>query len=261
MKIAVKTSLAAMALSMGLASGFSSFSWAEGRLAAPPSNPVSQQEASSVKEVLDSIKVPESSSKATKKEKSEKDDKDDDSMESPKVPDSVKGVVKRLNTATKDVTIEDLNAAREAVVKLDVLIDIEKRLNDLTTLRQEREEKEGSLSGAFPAGALGGAAMPPPLLASSAGSSAQPASPSVSMLPVVMPEKDIDVTKIMGASGRYVASIKMAEGEERQVRAGDKLPDGTVIDSVSRQGVTILSPSKKKSTIQVKDISAVFGGR
>ncbi len=257
MKIAVKTSLATMALAMGLIFSLSpSVSWAEGGLVSPPPGPADQKE--SVKEVLDSIKVPESSGKTSSKEKVEKEDTGDDDMKSPKVPDSVKGVVKRLNTATKDVTIEDLNSAREAVVKLDVLIDIEKRLNDLTTLRQEREEKEGEMAGALPAGALGGA-MPPPSLMPSTLPVAQPS--PVSVPPVVLPEKDIDVMKIMGASGRYVASIKTVEGEERQVKAGDKLSDGTIIDSVSRQGVTVLSPSKKRSTVPVKDISAVFGGR
>ncbi|MFA6279407.1 MAG: type IV pilus biogenesis protein PilP [Bdellovibrionales bacterium] len=255
MKIAAKTSLIVIALAFGLVSGFSSLARAEDSVSSPPPGPSTQQEKSSVKEVLDSIKVPESSQPVSSKEKTLAEDKGDEGMTSPKVPDSVKGVVKRLNTATKDVTIEDLNSAREAVVKLDVLIDIEKRLNDLTTLRQEREEKESTISGALPAGAFGGN-VPPPSLSPSALAPVPAAIP-----PVVVLEKDVDVTKIMGASGRYVASIKTVDGEERRVKAGDKLPDGSVIDSVSRNGVTVLSPSKKRTTIQVKDISAVFGGR
>lgn len=260
MKIAAKTSLTVMALAMGLICTFSPLSWAADAIVSPPPGPSSQQESSSVKEVLDSIKVPESKTPALSKEKVEKEEAEDEGLSSPKVPASVKGVVKRLNTATKDVTIEDLNSAREAVIKLDVLIDIEKRLNDLTTLRQEREEKEGSFSGDIPAGALGGKMPPPSLSLSAFPNSTPPSVPPVSM-PLIVSEQEIDVTKIMGAAGRYVASIKTASGESRQVKAGDKLPDGSIIDSVSRHGVTVLFPSKKKTTFQVKDVGAVFGGR
>ena len=101
-------------------------------------------DAVSVKEVLDSIKVPSATPAVPHKEKIEKDHSVKETKESKKtfedktnedggeadragfpsvkstVPSSVKGVVDRLNNATQDVTLDDLNSAREAIVKLDV---------------------------------------------------------------------------------------------------------------------------------------------
>lgn len=225
-----------------------------------------------------SIHLPSASAAETKKVGG--DDKSDIPMTSPKVPDSVKGVVSRLNDATKDVTLEDLNSAREAVVKLDVLIDIEKRLNDLSSLRREREEKAGApLAGAIPASALGlpGARgnMPiPALLPSGMPSSipfpgvtgpsisapSMPSVPGPSAVSVPTGPSTVEVSRITGASGRYVASIKEADGRIVQVREGEKLADGSKVISISRDGLT-LSKDKKKKTIQVKDVPTVFGAR
>jgi hypothetical protein len=161
----------------------------------------------------------------------DKSDKNDIPAPSPKVPDSVKSVIKKLNTATQDVTLEDLNSAREAVAKLDVLIDIEKRLNDLTTLRLEREEKNAaSLAAALPASALG---LPP----SKGGSqSVVPLSPIPEPMPMISapaPIKmappvptgpsDFDVVRISGVRGSYIAMVREADGKTKRVREGDKM--------------------------------------
>jgi type IV pilus biogenesis protein PilP len=163
---------------------------------------------------------------------------------SPKVPDSVKSVVKRLNTATEDVTLEDLNSAREAVAKLDILIDIEKRLNDLAGLRQEREEK--SFAGALPASALRGAPSLP-----GGGPQAAAFVPSAASL---------EVQRITGAAGRYTALVKAGDGKAALVREGDKAPDGSVVQSITSRGVTFVK-DKKSRTVQVKDIAVVSNGR
>jgi len=227
------------------------------------------QGASPVKEVLSAIQVAEPKApapmKSGKKGKTAPDEDEQEDVAEPgsdKIPDSVKGVVKRLSEATKDVTIEDLNEAREAVVKLDVLIDIEKRLNDLTTLRQERESKENDFSGAIPESALGGGrggSLVPPAMAPSA--VAPVATPPVYQQMPMLSEKNIEVTKVVGASGRYVAAIKDMDGSERQIRVGDKLAGGAVVEAISKQGVTITKSGGKKEVVQVKDITVVFGGR
>ncbi len=206
------------------------------------------------------------------KGKADKDDKGDIPAPSPKVPDSVKSVIKKLNTATQDVTLDDLNSAREAVVKLDVLIDIEKRLNDLTTLRLEREEKNAtSLAAALPASALG-------LPSKSASKTAAPMLPLAPMMePVSMPKittsvapkavlappvqkepNSVDVVRISGARGSYAATIKETDGKTKQVRQGDKLSDGSLVTAVSREGVT-LSLNSKTKTLPVKGSPQVFG--
>lgn len=175
-----------------------------------------------------------------------------------KVPESVNGVVKRLNSETEDITLEDLNAAREAVAKLDILIDIEKRLSDLDTIRQERQEK--TMANAIPASALGmhsAAAAPPPVIAPAP---PQPF-PTTPALPIFTSmTSSVEVDSIQGAGGRYVAYIKSGEGKSTQVRPGDKLPDGSVVQAITSQGVTLLK-DKKKRTVKVKDVGTIFGAR
>lgn len=180
-----------------------------------------------------------------------KDEKGD--MKVPKVPESVNSVVKRLNTATENVTLEDLNSAREAIAKLDVLIEIEQRLDNLSKIREEREGK--SLEAAIPASALGGGRnfptsnLPMP--------QAQPTPAPIVMMPPV--SSSVDVVRILGSAGRYVALIKDSEGKPAQYREGDKAPDGSLIQKITSRGVTLIK-NKSEKTIQVKDVGTVFGG-
>jgi type IV pilus biogenesis protein PilP len=181
--------------------------------------------------------------------------KDKKELSSPKMPDSVKSVVKRLNTATEGVTLDDLNSAREAVAKLDMLIDIEKRLKDLADLRQEREEK--SMAGAIPASALGlRGGLPPPV-------QPFPASMEMENRPPPMPvvaTANVEVTRIVGAAGRYMATVKVNDGKSMTVRQGDKLSDGSVVQDITSRSVTLVR-DKKTHTVNVKDIAVVFNGR
>ena len=276
MKIAAKTSMTALATVMVLALG--SFSTAALAEEAAP-GPSSTQVSSSVKEALDSIEVPGSSTAKAKPESVKKDskgkadkeesveDEDDQALGMPdvslKIPGSVKGVVKALNDETEEVTLENLNSAREAVVKLDVLIDIEKRLNDLTKLRKEREEQM-QVEEAIPQSALGGAGnvIPPPALAPAPvmnNSAAVPAAPAP-MAAMAMPA-EIEVKRVVGASGNFSAQVSESGGEARMVRVGDKLSDGSTIDAISSRGVSITRADKTKKTVSVKDVSVVFGVR
>ncbi|MDD5587158.1 MAG: hypothetical protein PHY92_09455 [Alphaproteobacteria bacterium] len=181
-----------------------------------------------------------------------------DDLAGGKVPDSVKGVIKRLNMATENVTLEDLNSAREAVAKLDILIDIEKRLTDLAALRQEREEK--SLATALPASALGmrgGPSLPASVPAPTPGYSSQQAAPPPVFTPPAAP---IEVQRISGSGGHYTALVKAGEGKPTLVHEGDKAPDGSIVESITVRGVTFLK-DKKSRTVQVKDIAVVYNGR
>ncbi len=72
------------------------------------------------------------------------------------VPEAVKSVIKRLDSSADDITVEDLNGARQAIAKVEVLIELEKKLSDLQKARNEREGRS-NLVGAIPASALGGA--------------------------------------------------------------------------------------------------------
>ena len=301
MKIAAKLSMTALATVLIIGAGASQIAHGQavGGTAQPVSGsvavapgpvttttpPVAQAAAtpdtgassSQVKEVLDSIKVPSTdAAKAQTKEKSasikveEESDEKDMPPASPKVPDSVKKVVKKLNDATEDVTLDSLNSAREAVVKLDVLIDIEKRLTDLTKIRKEREEKEAEVADAIPTSALpvpsmmaspiqpaGVPGQPASLIAPPPGSMGAPG--AAGMMP--MPIGQLEVVRVSGASGKYSAQIKDLDGQTKTVKVGDKLADGGTVDLISRDGVTFTSTDHKKKTVQVKDINTVFSGR
>lgn len=229
----------------------------------------------SVKEVLDSIKVPGSSPGLASTKAGQEEEEDEHATDMPKVdpkiPSSVKNAVKKLNSGSDNVTIDDLNSAREAIVKLDVLIDIEKRLADLAQIRKEREEKLNDLSGSLPSSALGGAGIPvpggiaPPSLAPSVPAAGMPA--PTSPVPMPMPimgggDVSFEVVRITGASGNYVASIKENGSDTpKNIHVGDKLSDGSEVTSISRNGVTVKMADKKTKTIQVKDVNTVFSGR
>lgn len=183
-----------------------------------------------------------------------------------KVPESVKNVLDKMDKVSEDVTLEDLNSAREAIAKLDVLIDIEKRLTDLAGIRKEREEKSmTAVANALPRNSY----APPPVLGGTPASYGLPASiPSEPtnfdapvLKPVAMGPTKIDVLKIVGAEGRYTAYVKDSEeAKGKQIHQGDKMSDGSIVSSISRSGVA-LTKGSKTSTFQVKDVAKVFSGR
>ncbi len=205
--------------------------------------------------VLPAIEPPALETPKDKKAKSDKDDKDEKG--NIKVPDSVKSVVKRLNKTTDSITLEDLNSAREAVAKLDILIDIEKRLTDLASIRQERDEK--TMVSAIPASALGMKIPPqaPPMVLPPAAMQGAEVMP---ITPVFVPPSPVEVTRIVGVSGNYAATVKVGEGKPTTVRQGDKLSDGSVVQSITNRTVTLLKDNKTRS-VSVKDVAVVFSGR
>ncbi len=192
------------------------------------------------------------------------DDKDDKDSDQPsKVPESVKNVISHLSSTSHDVTLEDLNAAREAVAKLDALIDIEKRLSDLENIRQERAEKSGkALAAAIPASALGMPNHPnnyPPAIPASFTPSFGGAPKSLA-LPVA-PSEPLVVERVEGGDGRYTAFIK-EDGDSKltPVHVGDKLPDGSKVIAITAQGVEV-EKDKTTNLVPVKDVTTVFGNR
>jgi type IV pilus biogenesis protein PilP len=183
------------------------------------------------------------------------------------VTDSVKDVLKRLSEVENDMTIDDLNSARQAIAKMDVLIDIEKKLGEYEKLKSERESKAGI--SAIPASALGlppGMGRPgmPPMMPGG-----DPA--AMGMPPVFMSQNmnnvevssqnmnNVEVSRIIGGGGRYTAMIKSPGGEDKTMQVGDRLSDGTKITSITAAGVE-LGEGEKKRFIRVKDVDTVFGG-
>ncbi|MGE3623395.1 MAG: hypothetical protein AB7H77_05945 [Bdellovibrionales bacterium] len=181
------------------------------------------------------------------KKDAKKDDGDD------KTPESVKGVRRQLTESSDGITLDVLNNAREAIAKLDALIDIEKRLSDLEKIRQERDEaNKATLAAAIPATAL----APPPIYSPPPSMNASESRPAP--VPFVPPPSPVDVVRIEGSNNRYAAVIK--EGDStRTIHAGDKLPDGSVVLSISKRGVELQRNNRDARLVQVKDVQTVFG--
>ncbi|MDX2027612.1 MAG: hypothetical protein SFW62_03135 [Alphaproteobacteria bacterium] len=169
-----------------------------------------------------------------------------------KVSDSVKSVVKHLNRTADDVTLDDLNSARQAVAKLEALIDIEKRISELEKIRQEREGG-GSLAAAIPASALRPSVAAPPMPMSSSPS----ATPAVAM-PAPAPGV-MELSRVIGSTGHYSAVIKMSDGQLETGRVGDRLSDGSVISKVTMKEVELKQGAAKRTTLRVKNVNTVVG--
>lgn len=170
-----------------------------------------------------------------------------------KIADSAKSVAKRLS-ATDSITLDDLNSARQAVAKIDALIDLEKKLNELDKLRSEHEGgSHGSLSGAIPASAL--APLPTPAMPM------QPVSmapmPASIMQNAISPMNSMDVTRIIGSDGRFSAIVKTFDGQTKTVNVGDHV-DGNVVTAITSSGVE-LEHNNSKHVVHVKNVQTVFG--
>lgn len=261
MKIAAKTSFTALATILGMVLMSSGVAFAQD---ASAPGPTAAQVSSSVKEALDTVSVA-GSSPSVVKEKATTAPKEGDGIEvdvpgAGKVPKSVTTVVKALNETTENITLDNLNAAREAVVKLDVLIDIEKRLSDLAKLRRLREEESGALSAVVdPSAAMAVGASNPamqvPAMDNSAFATAASGAPSRGR--VIATTDDYEISMITGASGNFAAQIKDG-GEAKLVRVGDKLSDGSKVTNISINGVSVVRPDKSRKTFNVAGAPTKF---
>ncbi|MCL2468742.1 MAG: hypothetical protein FWF24_00700 [Alphaproteobacteria bacterium] len=265
MKIAAKLSLTVLAVCVGF--GLVQLAQAQ-NTAAPEAAPVAastaNEDSAAVRDALNAIDMPSAPAPLPppppKVEKpvspapsSKGIDLSDATEESSVVPASVKKIVDRLDNTTKEIMLEDLNAAREAIVKLDVLIDIEKRLTNLMDIRRDRDEAAA-------------AAAPPP------GRGMPPPPPPIFDMPMpVMPMppipqdmsfgRDPEIVRIVGAGGNYMAQMRDEGGAVKQLRVGDKLPNGSTVSSISRNGVTLTMSDKKTKTVQVQDVGTIFSNR
>jgi hypothetical protein len=161
-----------------------------------------------------------------------------------KVQDSVKNVVKQLSTID-NVSLDDLNSARQAVVKLEVLIDIEKHLAELEKIRSDHGS-EKSFAAAIPASAL---SAPPSMANAASRTHTAFEAPAYSA-----PAQHTDVTRVAGSDGHYTALI---QGKFLQV--GDSLPDGSTIVAISPKDVSAKAKDGAVRRLKVHGIDEVYG--
>lgn len=164
-----------------------------------------------------------------------------------KVTDSIKGTVKQFSS-TDNVNLEDLNTAHQAIAKLEVLIEIEKRLAELDKIKSERSG-EKNLASSIPASAL----TPPPPPAAPAFSPPPSAPPMESFSPPPF-KSHVDVSRVIGADGHYAAVI-----QDKTMYVGDTLPDGSVIVSISSRAVETKLKDGSMHQMRVKGVDEVYG--
>jgi hypothetical protein len=166
-----------------------------------------------------------------------------------KVTDSVKNVVKQF-ASTDSVNLEDLNTARQAVAKLEVLIDIEKHLADLDKIRSERNENK-SLSSSIPASAL-----VPPSSIMPAGAPPMGFTPSTPDQMAFMPpvSHHVEVSRVIGVNGRFTAVI-----EDKSYNIGDTLPNGSTVVGISAREVELKEKGGEIKTLHIKGVTQIYG--
>lgn len=163
-----------------------------------------------------------------------------DLTKSPATPQIVQDAVSRLQK-TDAINLDDMIRAQDAINRLDLLLEIEKRQTELKKIRDERNKPAaGSLFGGIPSSALNlppiKANIPPP----------PPKSSSSEDKPVSSP-KEYTVQRITGSDGRYVAVIDTGDGKMKTVKVGDKMPDGSKVKDVSLTEVGLVKDGKSKT--------------
>jgi type IV pilus biogenesis protein PilP len=161
------------------------------------------------------------------------------------VPKSVNAVIRHLDKESENITLNDLNSARQAIAKIEALIELEKKLAELEKVQKERENKS---SVAISASML----MPPTTIA-------PPPDMTKFMPPPASMTSNIDIDRITGGGGDYKAVIKTPEGTVKTVAIGDTLPDGGIVSKISSAGMEI-THGENKQTVHVKNVDMVFGG-
>lgn len=164
-----------------------------------------------------------------------------------RVTDSVKGAIKGLGNGNGPLTLDDLNTARQAVAKLDALIDIQKRLAEYNKLKDEQDRRGSTLAAAIPASAL---SLPPPQAPRNTN-----AAPMEPVRPVV---HHVDVVRIVGASGHYEAVLRTPDDSNKTVHVGDRLADGTEVTGISADAVD-LETSNGRKHLKIQGVNNIYG--
>ncbi len=178
----------------------------------------------------------------------------------PVMPSAVQDAVTRLQKVDQ-INLDDMIRAQDAINRLDLLLEIEKRQTELKKVRDERNKPAASastaaaslLGSAIPASALN---LPKPAasLPVSDTPSAPPPSTSFSSKSFSSgkksdesgPSSKYSIRRITGTDGRYFAVINTEDNSSQTVHAGDKLPDGTIVKSITLTKVSLIKDKKSK---------------
>lgn len=181
------------------------------------------------------------------------------------VPPQVQAVVDKLRGAKIDLSLEDMNQARAALARLDLLLELEQKMHDL---QEARAKHDGATLGTDISGLL------PTQVAAMSRRGNMPVMPTPLALPVAesMPVKpakpraapsQYEVQRIIGLDGSYSALLKsVADTKTTTVKAGDTLSDGSEVVSVTPKSIKLRDPDDGKThVIAIENVSALSGGR
>lgn len=172
------------------------------------------------------------------------------------VKDAVSGLQK-----TDPINLDDMIRAQDAINRLDLMLEIEKRQLELKKIQDEKSKPAmPSMNMGIPASALNLPAM-------------SAISPQVSK-PVRVKHDDEDdgesssssgsldkltLENVTGSNGRYTATIKDGD-KEYTVRAGDSVGSKIKVRSVSLTSATLVK-GKKSRTIKISSDAYIVRGR
>ena len=173
-----------------------------------------------------------------------------------KVSESAKNTLKRLDNSSDAMTLEELNSARQTVVRIEAMIEVEKRMVELNKLKNDRN---GASSSAW------AASLPPRALRPLPMPIAPIAMPELAPVfsPPVHIEKPkpnfggIEVLRILGAEGQYSAVLQLSDGSKKSVRIGDHLSDGAIIRWIASSSV-VLDEKGETRTLHIKNVNTVY---
>ncbi|MDD4615681.1 MAG: hypothetical protein PHW76_00970 [Alphaproteobacteria bacterium] len=182
-----------------------------------------------------------------------------------KLIESAKADVKKLDNVSDETTLSELNRVRQTISRIEAMIDVEKRLNELEKIRNDRNKNastlaasglSGSLAAAIPASAL---AMPRSGAAGVPGGSSGADRGDNAARPqrVVSSPRRPALQRIAGAAGKYMAIMKVGE-ETKSLRIGDKVSDGEYVRSITSSSVEI-GGKRSSYTLRVKNVDSVHG--
>lgn len=180
---------------------------------------------------------------------------------SPQTPSAVTDAMARLQKVDQ-INLDDMVRAQDAINRLDLLLEIEKRQTELKKVRDERNKPSvasataaaaGLLGSAIPAAALNLPKIPvadtpavtpsfTPKASASSSSSSSSSSKSSSG-----PSEKLSIRRISGTDGRYFAVINLEDNSTQTVHAGDKLPDGSLVKSITLTSVSLIKDKKSKN--------------
>jgi len=164
---------------------------------------------------------------------------------------NAKKLIKRLDVASDSTSLADLNAARQTVTRIEAMIELEKRLKELDKLRGERDgagmaAAPAVLANAIPANML----MPPPSAAAPMPSDFEPQ--KIKLSSSARPE----ISHIYGTGGRYIAVLKLSNGDLKSVRVGDKISDNETVRAITSSSVDVAA--KTPYVLRVKNVDMVY---